>query len=223
MQGDFRGGHGSCMLSKIGGARFGTAKRITPVLTTMNYNLYINENFLDGLSRILDDVDQNQNPNQPDSVINISINWVPAANLVTNAFIQRIGLLIQELIARGVPVITGSGNSPGLVNGYPALFRDPTTNPHIPELLVVGGVDIRGLWWPSSRRADYVTVYAPGWSSGGGPAPGDPTAIQCASSDLNTNGGTGIVSIKDGTSLCKCHHNIFHTCLYQKTISLPAF
>ena len=83
MQGEFRDGRGPCMLSKIRGNQFDTIKRITPIMTTMDYNRYINENFLDGLSLILDDVVQKQYVNQPDAVINISINWVPAARTVT--------------------------------------------------------------------------------------------------------------------------------------------
>jgi hypothetical protein len=99
MQDEVRGGHGSCMLSKIGGNQYGTAKRITPVMMTMDYNKYIIKNFLGGLGLILNDIVQKQDVNQPDAVINTSINWVPAARTMTNAFIQIIRFIIQELIA----------------------------------------------------------------------------------------------------------------------------
>ena len=187
------------MLSKMGGKVYGVAKRITPVMTTMDYNTYVNENFLDGLSKIYDDVVQNNNPGN--CIINISINWIldseqfqGTSRFVSQVFIQRVGFIIQQLIALGVPVITGSGNGGGVVNGYPALFRDPTVTPNIPEILVVGSVDVLGTLSTNSKSADYVTVYAPGRSRG---IPFGPEAISCASSV-----GT-IASPKDGTSICK--------------------
>lgn len=90
--------------------------------------------------------------------------------------------------------MTGSGNSGLPVNGYPAKFRDVGNNPNIPELIVVGAVDVNGERSSKSNFANYVTVYAPGKSLG---EPGGGGAISCASSV-----GT-ISTLRAGTSLCK--------------------
>lgn len=165
------------MLSKIGGVTYGVAKSITPIMTTFNYDNYVSENFLDGLSMIYDDVITRNKPEN--SILSMSLNFVLDGNQasdskqVSNAFIQRMGFFLQQLINTGVVVVTGklydkdhkrmlsdilqcSGNRGVPVNGYPAMFGDSTNNPYIPELIVVGAVDNFGVESPFSDTANYV-------------------------------------------------------------------
>lgn len=66
-------------------------------------------------------------------------------------------------------IVTGAGNEPNIINGYPALYRSPTSDVQVPDLLVVGAVDSTGLvWWRTQQPEEgvytgsYVEVYAPG-------------------------------------------------------------
>jgi hypothetical protein len=77
---------------------------------------------------------------------------------------------LNALAAEDVFIVTGSGNANGApVDGYPALYRDPSSSVQVPDLLVVGAVDNTGLVWLKSQPAagnvyvgSYVEVYAPG-------------------------------------------------------------
>jgi hypothetical protein len=87
-----KGGHGSCMLSKIAGATLGVAKKITPIITVINSQAYIDENFLDGLQMIYDHVIANGN--QGISTVSMSINV--KSQDITQGWIARFGMYFSR-------------------------------------------------------------------------------------------------------------------------------
>jgi hypothetical protein len=85
------GGHGSCMLSKIAGTTLGVAKRITPIMTVINPNLFINENYLDGLQKIYDHIIENGN--QGKSTLSMALNFKTPT--LSQGWINRFGMLFS--------------------------------------------------------------------------------------------------------------------------------
>jgi hypothetical protein len=89
-----RGGHGSAMLSKIGGKTLGVAPKITPVLTVIPAATSVYENFLYGLSKIYDHAVANVLRGK--AVVNMSINF--KTTKVNQGFINRFRKFSQPRI-----------------------------------------------------------------------------------------------------------------------------
>ncbi|KAG4442833.1 hypothetical protein IFR05_001714 [Cadophora sp. M221] len=160
------GGHGTCMLSLMIGNKVGLAKKANTFASTMKYDGYISENFLDGLSQFYDHIVRNNN--QGKSIVNMALSF-PKANSVSDEWVARFGLILEKLAAQNVVLIAGSGNvnsqqpNEKVVDGYPALYRDPASAIKIPELIVVGGLwPGPGLKWFGTKEAPYIDVWAPG-------------------------------------------------------------
>ncbi|KAL5049507.1 glycosyl hydrolase family 71-domain-containing protein [Aspergillus fruticulosus] len=66
----------------------------------------------------------------------------------------------KSIMKLGAAVVTGSGNTKGYPNGYPALFGDPSNRNYIPDIIVVGSVMGSGAF-SGYANADWVTCYAP--------------------------------------------------------------
>jgi hypothetical protein len=166
------GFHGSCMMAKMVGKTLGTARKATVSHTVINFEKSIYEHFLDGLMRVHDTIRKAEHGHK--AIVNLSLNFqtfaqykgtaTDAPGIVSEAFTERMALIIKELIKMGVVVVTGAGNrgvSP--IDGYPAKFKDPKDPNHIPDLIVVGS----STWYgqqalKNSQRADYIDIYAPG-------------------------------------------------------------
>jgi hypothetical protein len=95
------------------------------------------------------------------------------------------------LIAQNVVVVTGSGNSGGAVDGYPALFASPNAVPYIPDLIVAGGINPVTRWlYSNGQRGDFIDIYAPAQQ------------VVCARADnVDYYGPSAGLKVSQGTSL----------------------
>ncbi|CAL8579771.1 hypothetical protein XPA_005502 [Xanthoria parietina] len=112
-------------------------------------------------------------------------------------WISELRRLLKELISMGATIVVPAGNGPGKdspINQYPQLFAGQKGDDGIPELIVVGGVEVyddkNGNLWDRSRvgtpeNGVTVDVYAPSY------------LINCA----NNAGGFRIREEVTGTSL----------------------
>jgi subtilisin family serine protease len=196
-------GHGSCVLSKVNGVKYGIAKNTNIVVAKVSRaeaakNILIS-NLLKGYRDILTDIRSKGRKGK--SVVNVSavipstyFNTLPGSRLAFR-------LIVQDFLNNDVVFVAAAGNegdsvssykiiSLGVlvadyllqplhenVDGYPALFAD--VNP----LIVVSSVDNAGSKSWFSQGGPLVSVYAPGED------------ITCAS-----NVGDGSVQ-ESGTSL----------------------
>lgn len=121
--------HGTSMLSLISGAFLGVAKQIDPILLRVPRRLVNgggarNEDWLRGVSTILDDVNTRFPDEDPDKqfdarmVLLMSLYW-PDFTVLTNdnptraeagGFAARLYALLVQLSKRGVIIVCGSGN-----------------------------------------------------------------------------------------------------------------
>ncbi|KAH7407387.1 glycosyl hydrolase family 71-domain-containing protein [Cadophora sp. MPI-SDFR-AT-0126] len=182
-------GHGSCILSLMVGKQLGLAKKANAFASVITRDGYINENFLDGLSKFYDHIIDNNKQGQ--AVVNMALSFTRGRG-VSDEWVDRFGYILQQMVANNIFIVTGAGNIVGsrptetAVDGYPALYRDPSHTPYIPQLVVAGGVDLDyGARWTGTKQADFINAWAPG------------DDVQC--SDVFEN-GSGIKTGK-GTSL----------------------
>ncbi|KAF7182915.1 hypothetical protein CNMCM7691_002659 [Aspergillus felis] len=151
--------HGTLCLSKAVGKTVGIARKATVVATVWDFEKSIYEHWLDGLAKVHADISSGARGAK--SVVNPSIS-IPQSR-VSAAFVDKMALLIREIIKLGAVFVTGSGNDGGYPNGYPALFGDPTNRNYIQEIIVVGAVLGSGIESDYSD-APWVTCHAPGAS-----------------------------------------------------------
>lgn len=105
------------------------------------YRTAIWEHYLDALSKVREDILANVGRG-PKSVINFSVNI--RAQGVSDVWMDRLTQIIRQLTSTGAVSVTGSGNSPGPVLGYPAKFGDPNDSNYIQDLIVVGSIQVQG-------------------------------------------------------------------------------
>ncbi|KAL8407129.1 hypothetical protein RB596_009670 [Gaeumannomyces avenae] len=158
--------HGTSMLAAVAGASLGGAKRVTPVMARVRRGREEGGgnsplDFLDALVQVADVyADATHRPGETRGVVNLS--WVYyealfqfATNFAGDAawwcWRRRLGVVIRELISKGLLVVVGAGNQLEL-NAWPALFAakesevsNSLKHPdrpwiYIPELLVVGAL-----------------------------------------------------------------------------------
>lgn len=118
--------HGTCMLSKVAGFRYGSAKNIKPVIvraaarTGPNAVTVRPENYLEGVAKVLDDVGTHGKK------AILSMSWFYPRKVEGHwtfpdpedkqkdgslGFQIRLRMLLRELVNKGVSPITGSGNN----------------------------------------------------------------------------------------------------------------
>ncbi|KAI1264947.1 peptidase S8/S53 domain-containing protein [Xylariaceae sp. FL1019] len=68
--------------------------------------------------------------------------------------LARMESVLDELMNRGALPITGAGNGWGPIDGWPALFGQPS-NPSKPSILVAGGVELDGNLWGRTQTAKW--------------------------------------------------------------------
>ncbi|KAL8882518.1 MAG: hypothetical protein Q9198_000498 [Flavoplaca austrocitrina] len=161
-------GHGTCMLDKIGGYRYGVAKNVNPIVARAVHNHP--DAFLDTVRQIDADYEPiyNQDPRTARAIINMSWGF-PADQLrgIKDAWVNELRTLMQKLISMGATIVIPSGNAyPNKeVDKWPALFAREEGNNGIPELIIVGGIEVyrgrNGKLWDRSQTAPFVSVYAP--------------------------------------------------------------
>ncbi|KAL8890233.1 MAG: hypothetical protein Q9215_002572, partial [Flavoplaca cf. flavocitrina] len=161
-------GHGTCMLDKIGDYRYGVAKNVNPIVARAVHNHP--DAFLDTVRQIDADYEPiyNQDPRTARAIINMSWGF-PADQLrgIKDAWVNELRTLMQKLISMGATIVIPSGNAyPNKeVDKWPALFAGEEGNNGIPELIIVGGIEVyrgrNGKLWDRSQTAPFVSVYAP--------------------------------------------------------------
>ncbi|KAI4278331.1 MAG: hypothetical protein LQ337_001100 [Flavoplaca oasis] len=196
-------GHGTCMLCKVTGNKYGVSKRVNPVVARAVQQS--SESFLDTIRQIRADFlpIYNRDPKHARAILSLSWGFEDSKfalgddALVRARWINEFRDILKELIAMGVTIVVPTGNAPGPdfpINQYPQLFKGQSGNDGIPELIVVGGVEVyndrTGYLWPRGRvRTDEnnvdIDVYAPSY------------LINCA----NNKGGLRIREEVTGTSL----------------------
>ncbi|KAL3293697.1 Subtilase family protein [Colletotrichum asianum] len=182
--------HGTAMLSIIAGANIGIAKKVNPIMVRVPRRQKKGggaspEQWLSALSAVDDAIpDQSATTRailcmaQGHESENFRRDWVKqnkgkVQDAETEAFEQwarfrlRMHRILTSLIAKGVFIVTGSGNA-FVLNTLPAEFAPEHQKDHslsIPELLVVGAADISdgSRWWKSGLgTAGVPHIYAPG-------------------------------------------------------------
>ncbi|EFW19513.1 conserved hypothetical protein [Coccidioides posadasii str. Silveira] len=177
--------HGTGMLGMIAGANLGVAKKVKPwVVRVPRKNKrgggFTPQHFLEGVARVNDMILGDSKTTR--AILSLSWSYdsekfIKGSDASTDDFETwrvRFHGILRTLIQKGVFVVTGSGNN-YIVNGWPALFgAEPSTlKPelqanwlHVPELLVVGAVDVftGERWWKSAIDVDkgLPHIYAPG-------------------------------------------------------------
>ncbi|KAG4428636.1 hypothetical protein IFR05_015880, partial [Cadophora sp. M221] len=142
---DKPGGHGTCVTAKVGGKTVGVARKAAEiVITVVNFEESLAENFLDGLLMVYDDIKEKKR--EKTSVVNISQQWPLKANSpkagISQAMIAKMAVILKAMLADGVTVVTGAGNKAGAqIRGWPAKFGQSSDANHMPDLIVVGGVN----------------------------------------------------------------------------------
>lgn len=99
------------MLDKIGGNKYGVAKRVNPVIARASHSSA--EAFLDTVRQITADYQQiyTQDPTHARAILNLSWGYPPnELGEGKDSWINEMRALLQGLISKGVTVIVPSGN-----------------------------------------------------------------------------------------------------------------
>ena len=102
-------GHGSCMLSKVVGKKYGVAKLATPVIVKVPFGSNPAA-YLDGVLKAYDDQRAKHDTDQAARAI-LSMSWVYPR--VSQEWISTTARVLQEFVKRGGNPISGSGNDGG--------------------------------------------------------------------------------------------------------------
>ena len=103
------------MLDKIGGNKYGTAKRVSPVIVKVPFVKGGPEGFLDGVRKVYDDYKPKYEKDPKTATAVLSMSWgYPEAELGPDKdqWMDELKLLLQKLISMGILPVTGSGNGP---------------------------------------------------------------------------------------------------------------
>ncbi|GIC85960.1 uncharacterized protein Aud_002319 [Aspergillus udagawae] len=107
--------------------------KATVVATVWDFKKTIYEHWLDRLAKVHADISTRARGAK--SIINFSILF-PQGQL-SAAFVDKLALLIQEIIKLSTIFIIGSRNNKGSPSGFPVLFRNPNDRNYIPELIII--------------------------------------------------------------------------------------
>ncbi|KAF2006072.1 subtilisin-like protein [Amniculicola lignicola CBS 123094] len=131
--------HGTCMLSRMVGWRYGVAKRANTVIVKVPF-VATPEEYLHGVYMVLQDV---LATGAQKKVLNLSWYYYAHSHGIHQAWIDALYNNIKALHDLGVTIIAGSGNE-GLseVNGYPAVFASDAMGPmKLQNMIVVGAIN----------------------------------------------------------------------------------
>jgi hypothetical protein len=110
-------GHGSCMLTRAAGHKYGVAKKIDPVIVRVPSFHFGMEYWMQGLKHILNDVGDGKR-----AVLLMALYWprkTDGGDFVFkgidgsdgyDTIRQKLGDLLRKLIEKGVTPVTGTGN-----------------------------------------------------------------------------------------------------------------
>lgn len=224
------------MLDKVAGNMYGVTKKASPVIVRAVHPAF--EAFLDTVRQIEADYlpVYNQDPKHARAIINLSWGYEDSVDALGDDeearanWISELRGLLKGLISMGATIVVPAGNGlkgsvrsqrPHLVNSifltdiiaqpinqYPTLFAGQSGDDGIPELIVVGGVEVyddkNGNLWERSRLGTpengvTVDVYAPSY------------LINCA----NNEGGFRNRQEVTGTSLG--NRNLFIRPLHEES------
>ncbi|KAI9865066.1 MAG: hypothetical protein M1813_002384 [Trichoglossum hirsutum] len=156
-------GHGTCLLSKVGGLVYGVAKKVSPVVVRV-MDVKSKEDYLDAVSKTLEDfITQKRAGTITRAVVNMSFYY--GLGHVDEGWIDTFRGLLQRMVEEGLFLVTGSGNDASrTISGFPASFADPglAAGRGVPQLLVVGAVSTDGSIWPGTNWDSWLRYYAPG-------------------------------------------------------------
>ncbi|KAL8996677.1 MAG: hypothetical protein Q9169_003849 [Polycauliona sp. 2 TL-2023] len=161
-------GHGSCVLDKIGGYRYGVAKNVNPVVARAVHKTP--QAYLDAVRKVDADyqVIYDKDPKNARAIVNLSWGFTALAlKRSKDAWVSEMRRLLKGMIANGALVVVPTGNEPfnAKVDKWPTLFAGEEGNDRIPELLVVGGIEVydgrNGQLWDRTQYAPYTSLWAP--------------------------------------------------------------
>jgi hypothetical protein len=105
------GGHGTCMMDKVLGDRYGIAKRLTSPIVVKLEGIKDRADFLDCVSKTVDDFIFNRTPGEK-AVVNMSV-FFPDV-VVSSGWIDRLRFLLQNMVTVGMFVVVPAGNYPSV-------------------------------------------------------------------------------------------------------------
>jgi hypothetical protein len=96
-------------------------------------------------------------------IVKWSLEWVGINSCVLQTFFSAqltysTARVLRKLLADGVVVVAGAGNTPGPIRGYPARFGVRTDANYMEDLIVVGGVSASR--YKRYFRIDILSLYA---------------------------------------------------------------
>ncbi|CRG84196.1 Sexual differentiation process putative subtilase-type proteinase isp6 [Talaromyces islandicus] len=170
--------HGSCVLSKVAGPRYGVAKNADVVIVKVPtgpgiVDALMDSSVLDMWTRVGKDIQENNL--QGKAVINFSGGGFHPLTLSYLA-------VLRDILRMDIPVVctAGNGGANNAITHFPAAYADSN---RYDGVIVVGASNDDGVPMYFSQTGGHVSVYAPGWN------------ITCAS-----NNGNNIVRLA-GTSM----------------------
>jgi len=112
--GDDSQAHGTGVLCKVTGDQFGISKDVKPIVVRVGpKGIATSDHYLNGVQQVLNDVRAKSAQGiLKNAVLNLS--WVYPTNMVSQAWIDTLRDLLQQLVILGVLPITGSGNIAGV-------------------------------------------------------------------------------------------------------------
>lgn len=147
--------HGTCMLSKVSGARFGTSKKINPVVVKVPFASGP-PRWLDGLAKVVEDVTDKKRTNPAfKAVLSMSF-YFPNAE-VNTGWVQNFYDNLIALEKMGVVLVAASGNdNKNSIDGWPARFGSSSTTDRdlrVESLIVVGAMNAKtGAMWSGTKN-----------------------------------------------------------------------
>ena len=104
-------GHGSCVLDKVGGYRYGVAKNVNPVVVRAVH--FHADSYIDTVRQIDADYRRiyDQDPENARAIVNLSWGW-PESRLtgIRDVWVNELRRLLKGLISRGATVVIPTGN-----------------------------------------------------------------------------------------------------------------
>lgn len=103
------------MLDKIGGNKFGVAKKVSPVIVKIPWEGGP-EGFLDSVQRVYDDWKPRYDADPRHATAVVSMSWgyrdENLDKVIRDDWKDSLKALLQKLVAMGILPVTGSGNGP---------------------------------------------------------------------------------------------------------------
>ncbi|KAF2006792.1 subtilisin-like protein [Amniculicola lignicola CBS 123094] len=158
--------HGTCMLSRVSGHKFGSAKKVNPVIVKIGF-AKAPQKWLDGLVKVVEDVRTKKAADANFKAV-VSMSFYFPTKQVDQGWIDNFYENLVELDKLGVVLVAASGNdNKNSIAGYPAQFGSTSTidkEIYIPNLIVVGAVNPRtGEMWQGTlngqRKSDSGTNF----------------------------------------------------------------